>query len=31
VADSVDDATLTRVADTLLANPVIEDFAIYRG
>jgi phosphoribosylformylglycinamidine synthase PurS subunit len=31
VADGVDDATLITVADRLLANPVIEDFAIYRG
>ena len=31
VDDSVDDATLKRVADTLLANPVIEDFTITRG
>jgi phosphoribosylformylglycinamidine synthase len=30
VSDEVDDATLTKVADTLLANPVIEDFAIRR-
>ena len=30
VDDEVDDATLTKVADTLLANPVIEDFAIRR-
>ena len=30
VADDVDDATITKVADTLLANPVIEDFAIRR-
>jgi phosphoribosylformylglycinamidine synthase len=30
VADDVDDATLTRLADTLLANPVIENFAIRR-
>lgn len=28
--DSVDDDTLHRVADTLLANPVIEDFTIRR-
>jgi phosphoribosylformylglycinamidine synthase len=30
VTEDVDDATLTKVADTLLANPVIEDFAIRR-
>jgi phosphoribosylformylglycinamidine synthase PurS subunit len=30
VADDVDDATIDRVADTLLANPVIENFAIRR-
>lgn len=30
VDDSVDDATLRRIADTLLANPVIEDFTITR-
>lgn len=30
VDDSVDDDTLTKVADTLLANPVIEDFTIRR-
>jgi phosphoribosylformylglycinamidine synthase len=30
VADGVEDTTLVTVADTLLANPVIEDFAIYR-
>jgi phosphoribosylformylglycinamidine synthase len=30
VDDSVDDQTLRRVADTLLANPVIEDFTIHR-
>ena len=30
VDDSVDDATLTQLADTLLANPVIEDFTIHR-
>jgi phosphoribosylformylglycinamidine synthase len=30
VADEVDDATITRVTDTLLANPVIENFAIRR-
>jgi len=31
VADGVDDATLITVAERLLANPVIEDFTIYRG
>jgi phosphoribosylformylglycinamidine synthase PurS subunit len=30
VADGVDDAALNRIADTLLANPVIEDFTIRR-
>ena len=30
VDDSLDDETLTRLADTLLANPVIEDFTIRR-
>ena len=30
VDDSVDDDTLNRIADTLLANPVIEDFTISR-
>ncbi|APU17844.1 MULTISPECIES: phosphoribosylformylglycinamidine synthase subunit PurS [Actinoalloteichus] len=30
VDDSVDDATLERIAETLLANPVIEDWAIRR-
>jgi phosphoribosylformylglycinamidine synthase subunit PurS len=30
VDDSVDDDTLTKLADTLLANPVIEDFSIRR-
>jgi phosphoribosylformylglycinamidine synthase subunit PurS len=30
VDDSVDDETLTKLADTLLANPVIEDFSIRR-
>jgi phosphoribosylformylglycinamidine synthase subunit PurS len=30
VADGLDDATLITVADRLLANPVIEDFTIYR-
>jgi phosphoribosylformylglycinamidine synthase subunit PurS len=30
VADDVDDAALASLADTLLANPVIEDFTIRR-
>ena len=30
VDDSVDDATVAQLADTLLANPVIETFAIRR-
>jgi phosphoribosylformylglycinamidine synthase subunit PurS len=30
VEDGVDDDTLSRLADTLLANPVIENFAIRR-
>ena len=30
VSDAVDEATLTKLADTLLANPVIEDFTIHR-
>ena len=30
VDDSVDDETVTKLADTLLANPVIENFAIRR-
>jgi phosphoribosylformylglycinamidine synthase len=30
VDESVDDQTLTKLADTLLANPVIEDFMIRR-
>jgi phosphoribosylformylglycinamidine synthase subunit PurS len=30
VDDELDDAELTRIADTLLANPVIEDFTIHR-
>ena len=29
--DQVDDAALTTIADTLLANPVIEDFTIERA
>lgn len=28
VDDALDDAVLARIADTLLANPVIEDFTI---
>ena len=28
VEDSVNDETIAKLADTLLANPVIEDFAI---
>ena len=31
VTESVDDAVLERVADTLLANPVIENFTITRA
>ena len=30
VDDSVDDATLTYLADTLLSNPVIEEFVVHR-
>jgi phosphoribosylformylglycinamidine (FGAM) synthase PurS component len=30
VDDSVDDAIVAQLADTLLANPVIENFAIRR-
>jgi phosphoribosylformylglycinamidine synthase PurS subunit len=30
IDDSVDDETLGRVADTLLANPVIENFTVRR-
>lgn len=30
IDDSVDDDTLARLADTLLANPVIENFTIRR-
>jgi phosphoribosylformylglycinamidine synthase len=30
VADDIEDATLDSLADTLLANPVIEDFTIHR-
>jgi phosphoribosylformylglycinamidine synthase len=28
--DGVDEAELTRIADTVLANPVIEDFTVHR-
>ena len=31
VDDGIDDDTLNRLADTLLANPVIENFSIRRG
>jgi phosphoribosylformylglycinamidine synthase PurS subunit len=31
VDDGVDDETVTKLADTLLANPVIENFTIRRG
>ena len=31
VDDSVDDAAIAQLADTLLANPVIENFAIRRS
>jgi phosphoribosylformylglycinamidine synthase PurS subunit len=31
VDDGVDDETIERLADTLLANPVIENFAIHRA
>lgn len=31
VADSVEDATIAKVAETLLSNPVIENFTIRRG
>jgi phosphoribosylformylglycinamidine synthase PurS subunit len=31
VDDSVDDETIARLADTLLANPVIENFTVRRG
>ena len=31
VDDSVDDETITRLADTLLANPVIENFSVRRA
>lgn len=30
VADDVDDATLAKIAETLLANPVIENFVVRR-
>ena len=30
VADSVDDDTLARIAETLLANPVIENWTVRR-
>ena len=30
VDDAIDDATLAQLADTLLANPVIENFSIRR-
>lgn len=30
VGDDVDDETLSRIAETLLANPVIEDFTVRR-
>ena len=30
VDDGLDDETVSRLADTLLANPVIEDFTIHR-
>jgi len=30
VADGVDDETIAKLADTLLANPVIENFTIRR-
>lgn len=31
VDDSVNDDTLKHIADTLLSNPVIEDFTVHRG
>ncbi|MEU6132061.1 phosphoribosylformylglycinamidine synthase subunit PurS [Saccharopolyspora sp. NPDC047091] len=31
VADDVDDATLAQIAETLLANPVIENFVVRRA
>ncbi len=30
VADSVDDDTLAKIAETMLANPVIEDWTVRR-
>lgn len=30
VADDVDDATLAKIAETFLANPVIEDWTVRR-
>jgi phosphoribosylformylglycinamidine synthase subunit PurS len=30
VDDSVDDATLARIAETFLANPVVEDWVVRR-
>lgn len=30
VADDISDDTLNELADTLLANPVIEDFTVHR-
>ena len=30
VEDEVDDAVLERLADTLLSNPVIEEFTVHR-
>ena len=31
VEDAVDDATLARLADTVLANPVIEEYSVHRA
>jgi phosphoribosylformylglycinamidine synthase PurS subunit len=31
VDDSVDDATVNHICDTLLSNPVIEEFSVRRG
>ncbi|WP_375477669.1 phosphoribosylformylglycinamidine synthase subunit PurS [uncultured Jatrophihabitans sp.] len=31
VEDDLDDATVVRLADTLLANPVIENFSVHHG
>ena len=31
VDDSVDDATIAQLADTLLSNPVIEEFTVHRS